>query len=73
MSTVGGNDETGGVGDAVPLALPTVQDIVPYIGVCTDESTEGGNGETGGVDDAVCCRYIQFAKLSETLKMVTFA
>ncbi|KAH3877292.1 hypothetical protein DPMN_001155 [Dreissena polymorpha] len=34
-------------------ALPTVQDVVGYIGVCDDESTEGGNDETVGVDDAV--------------------
>ncbi|XP_052239462.1 uncharacterized protein LOC127850461 isoform X4 [Dreissena polymorpha] len=31
------------------IKLPTVQEVVRHIGVCTDESTEGGNGKTGGV------------------------
>ncbi|KAH3812829.1 hypothetical protein DPMN_141270 [Dreissena polymorpha] len=35
------------------IKLPTVQEVVRHIGVCTDESTEGGNDETVGVDDAV--------------------
>ncbi|XP_052269593.1 uncharacterized protein LOC127871024 isoform X3 [Dreissena polymorpha] len=33
------------------IKLPTVQEVVRHIGVCTDESTEGGNGKTGGVGD----------------------
>jgi len=43
MSTVKGNGETGGVGYAVPLAPPTVREVVRDIGVCTDVSTGGGN------------------------------
>ncbi|KAH3772656.1 hypothetical protein DPMN_173998 [Dreissena polymorpha] len=35
------------------IKLPTVQEVVRHIGVCTDESTEGGSDETEGVDDAV--------------------
>ncbi|KAH3777314.1 hypothetical protein DPMN_178754 [Dreissena polymorpha] len=33
------------------IKLPTVQEVVRHIGVCTDESTVRGNGETGGVGD----------------------
>jgi hypothetical protein len=42
---------TEDVDDAVPLALPTVHEVVCHIGVCTDMSTVRGNGETGGVGD----------------------
>ncbi|KAH3831161.1 hypothetical protein DPMN_104423 [Dreissena polymorpha] len=49
--TEGGNDETVGVDDAVPLQLPTFREVVRHIGVCTDMSTVRGNGETGGVGD----------------------
>ncbi|KAH3837350.1 hypothetical protein DPMN_110736 [Dreissena polymorpha] len=33
------------------IKLPTVQEVVRHIGVCTDMSTVRGNGETGGVGD----------------------
>ncbi|KAH3893568.1 hypothetical protein DPMN_017716 [Dreissena polymorpha] len=44
------------VDDAVPLAQPTVQEVVCDLGTVTDEITEGGNGETCGVGggEGVC-------------------
>ncbi|KAH3868824.1 hypothetical protein DPMN_031978 [Dreissena polymorpha] len=70
---------TENVDDAVPLALPTVHEVVRDIGVCTDLCTVGGNGVTGGVVVVKTCspkmsmmqfrwRNQQFVKLSVTLR-----
>ncbi|KAH3818785.1 hypothetical protein DPMN_120511 [Dreissena polymorpha] len=54
------------------LKLPTVQEVVRHIGVCTDMCTVRGNGETGGVGDGEATALALPSALALACKCLSF-